>query len=790
MSEINNMPRQMLSFKKKNEAWMKKCVDWGDSKSLLNYNPVRRSVRHKKVNYDLINGILHMDDMELIFNPGHIKGSFIPDKVQHYPIMNSKINVLIGEEIKRVFDYRVTVTNPNAVSEIENEKKEALFQAIEELMKQTSLSEDEFNQKLEKISDYFTYEWQDLRELRANALLKHYVSEYNMPNIFNAGFKDALIVGEEIYSCDIVGGEPVLEKLDNLKVRVYRSGYSNRVEDADVITIEDYWSPGKIIDTYYNKLSKKDMEYIESIPYSQDTDSMGNIDERNGFVNRFMVDETFEMGNAYTDLFGGEYLNSLAPYDSHGNIRVLKVFWKSKRKIKRVKSHNMETGEVEYNFYPENYVLNEAMGEEEDIYFINEAWEGVKIGKDIYVNMGPRPIQYNRLSNPSRCHFGIIGTIYNINNGKPFSLVDMMKPYNYYYDLVHDRLNKMLSRNWGKLLRLDLAKVPSHWEMDKWIYYAKAMGIAVENSFEEGKKGAATGTLAGAMNNASSGVIDAEFGNSIQAQITLLEYIKNEMSEVAGISKQREGQISNRETVGGVERATLQSSYITEYLFAQHEDTKRRVLECFLETAKIALAGKSKKFEYILSDATSKMINIDGDEFAECDYGLVVSNDSSIQELSQKLDVLAQAALQNQTLSFSTIMKLYSSNSIAEKMRMVERDEKNIMERAQQQQQEQLQQQQQALEANAQQEQAKMSLEDNLNQRDNETKILIAQINASSKDTANTSTLDEANLQEKIREFDAKLALDKEKLNQDMRKHKEELEVKKQSLAKKNTNTK
>jgi len=37
-----------------------------------------------------------------------------------------------------------------------------------------------------------------------------------------------------------------------------------------------------------------------------------------------------------------------------------------------------------------------------------------------------------------------------------------------------------------------------------------------------------------------------------------------EMSEDTGISKQREGQVANRETVGGVERATLQSSYITE----------------------------------------------------------------------------------------------------------------------------------------------------------------------------------------------------------------------------------
>jgi hypothetical protein len=77
---------------------------------------------------------------------------------------------------------------------------------------------------------------------------------------------DAMISGEEIYHCDIVGGEPVIERLNPLKVRVFRSGYSNRIEDADMIIIEDYWSPGKIIDTFYDVLSKEDMEYLQNTP--------------------------------------------------------------------------------------------------------------------------------------------------------------------------------------------------------------------------------------------------------------------------------------------------------------------------------------------------------------------------------------------------------------------------------------------------------------------------------------------------------------------------------------------
>ena len=76
-------------------------------------------------------------------------------------------------------------------------------------------------------------------------------------------------------------------------------------------------------------------------------------------------------------------------------------------------------------------------------------------------------------------------------------------------------------------------------------------------------------------------------------------------------------------------------------------------------------------------------MDIDGDEFSENDYGLVVDNSDGIQQLQQKIDMLAQAALQNQALTFSTIMKLYNSSSLAEKQRMVEKNEQEMMQRQQ-----------------------------------------------------------------------------------------------------------
>lgn len=795
-------PQQQLPLSKKNRVWRAAHLEWADSKTFFNYGPVRNTSIHKKINYDLFDGKLHMSDLEAIVNPNHLKEKDEPAPIQHYPIINSKLQVLRGEESKRLFDFKLVVTNPNSISEIEDNKKGAVLQQLQQLIASQSASEDEFNQKLDKLSDYFTYEWQDMREVRANNLLNHYIKEYNIPLTFNNGFMDAAIVGEEIYQIDIRGGEPVVERLNPLKVRVFKSGYSNKIEDADVIVLEDYWSPGKIIDTYYDVLTKKDIDYIESVPdnnhSANDVDELGRRDERDGFVNAHMVDDTITFGEDedgrpfYFDPLGlfSDTADDLMPFDTHGNIRVLRMYWRSRRKIKKIKSYDPQTGEEIFGFYPETYVPNEALGEEEEILYINEAWEGTKIGEEIYVNMRPRVVQYNRLSNPSRCHFGIVGSIYNINDGKPYSLVDMMKPYNYLYDVIHDKLNKLIAKNRGKLVRLDLAQVPKGWDVDKWLYFAEKNNLLVSDSFNEGT-GIATGKLYGGMNTNNTGVVDAELGNSIQMYINMLEFLKLSMAEVVGVSKQREGQISNRETVGGVERATLQSSHITEWIFVQHDDVKRRVLECLLETAKIALKGRSLKFSYLLSDGSQRIAEIDGDEFAEADYGLIVDTGNGIQDLGQKLDTLAQAALQNQLISFSTVMKLYNSSSLIEKQRMVEKDEKQRQEQQMQQAQAEQQQQQAQLQADMELEQAKLEQEDRINQRDNETKLLIANLQHASDGIEEPEYSQEAKdkLEESIRQFNEKIKLDREKLKWEQTKNRNDNNVKIQIAKMKPKNT-
>ena len=787
-------PPQSLSFRQKGKTWRRQCVDFADAMgSKLYCAPVRESVRHKEINYDLVNMKLHTEDIQYVLNPNKLKANFIPENLQHYPTINSKLNVLRGEDITRPFEWHVVVTNPNAISEIEERKKEAILQSLQEIIQDQSMSDEDAKKRLQEQDDYFKYEYQDMRVSMATELLKHYELEYDFHDIFDThGIMDAMIAKEEAYLNDIVGGEPVVERLDPRKLRVYRSGNSNRIEDADMVVYEDFWSIGRIRDTYHDVLTKEDEKYLSELQSGYLSDEDGDWDENN----RYMYDTDY--GDAlvnsprfFSAILEGTWHSTSLPVDGDGNVRVLRVYWKSNRKIKKVKGYDPVTGEETFRFMPEYYTIDKTRGEEEEIFWINEAWEGTKIGTKIYVNIRPRPIQYNSMSNPSKCHFGIIGQIYNIGYSNSPSLVDIMKPYAYLYDAVFDKTYKLIESNLGKLTILDMAAIPNTWTVEKWLYFARVNHIAPKDSFNEGKKGATLGKVYGAMNTNSTGVIDASVGDEIQYNIQLLEWIKNELSEVSGISRQREGQIANRETVGGVERATLQSSHITEWLFAQHDNLKKREYECFIETAKIAFKGRKKKFEYITSEGSRKVLEIDGDFFSEADHGIVVDNSQGTLLLAQKLETLLQAGLQNQMFNFSTMMKIMTSGSAAEKIRMMENAEKKAQERQEQLQQQQMQLQQQQMQMQAEAEQAKMQQDYQMNQEDNETKIIVAEINSQAEaqrfammnhDNAEANTLEREKLAETARQFNEKLKQDDKKLELDKQKQKDDAKLKERQI--------
>ena len=681
------IPQQKISWKRKTKKWRQEVVDSLDRGFSIYHNPSTRiAVSEKIINQNLYNGILDTEDMAKYLNPYGIVGYNINDKLGHHAIIVPKIDVLVGEESKRYLEYQVVVTNPDAISSkmqsLRSEVKQRLITILNTEFPQSEgddAAKAKLQEEISKLERYANYTFKDIKELRAANILKYYEQEQGFASIFNEGFKDVLIHAEEIYECAIVSDEPKLIKLNPLKVHVVRTSNSSRIEDADIIIIDDHWSPGKIVDTYWNDLKNKDIEHINSYGVTssdgqnfedelpQSFHLIGASGEDNAMLDGNSVDDYVQFAEINGHKLSSNYT------DEDGNIRVLRVFWRSQRKVLKVKYYT-EQGTEEYKIMDESYVPKDLEGEVAETLWINEWWEGTKIGQDVYINMRPRQVQYNKLSNPSEGNPGLVGEIYNTNQGRAVSLVSRMKSYQYMYDAIWDRLNKAIAKNMGKILEVDVAKIPNNWDVGKWLHYATTMGIGVVDSFNEGNKGAATGKLAGGFNTTGK-VLDVETGSYIQHHITLLEYIKQEMSEIAGITRQREGNISNRETVGGVERSVTQSSHITEWWFRKHTDVKIRALRLFLETAKAALRGNIKKLQNILDDRSIQLFEIDGDEFAESDYDIIITNDSHYAETKQQIQQLAQAAMQSQNIKFSDMLYIFNSNSLSDMSRRIEKGE-------------------------------------------------------------------------------------------------------------------
>lgn len=726
-NRVSSQPRQKLPYSSKNRKWRIENVDFAENFSLYNSESVRRTIQEKIINMNLCNGIVDYKDMARVVNPSSQDASYIPKKMPHHPIMVSKIDLLVGEEIKRIFDPTAIVVNQDAISDKETALKNELNERIVTIL-QSKLSEGEFEAKLEELQDYFEYEWQDLRESMANRIIKHYSKAQNFPRIFNDCFRDSLEFGEEIIQVEIVGGEPTLTKLNPMKVHTVRSGNSTRIEDSNIIILEDHWSPGKIVDYFHEDLKNKDLESI--LEYNNKTKS--TTDNYSDDYNHVLLrDHLTSSGEPLVDdILGIAEINghsfSSNMTDASGNIRVLRIYWRSLKKVQKVKYYD-EFGETLYKTRTEEYIPNEVMGEESKTMWVNEWWEGTKIGKDVYIKMKPCDMQFNKVDIPSYGHPGIIGQIYSNNQGKAVSLVSRMKNYQYLYDVVWDRLNKAMATDHGKIFELDLAKVPQGWEIDKWMYYAVVNKIAVVNSFNEGTKGASTGKLAGGMNAMGGRSIDMSLGDYIQQHINILEFIKGELGEIAGVTKQREGQISHRETLGGVERSVNQSANITEFWFDIHEDFKVRAYRAFLECAKVALKGNNKKVQYILDDMSIELLNIDGDFFSEADYDIVITNSRKSKELEQMIKELSQAFITNGG-KISTVIDIHLSEGIGEMRRKIEIAERRQDEAEAETNKINQEMHQQEMEAEAMRFESDQALKDLINQRDNETKLLIKQM--------------------------------------------------------------
>lgn len=722
----NSFPQQKLPLSKKTKQWQHDCVNYIIAEgNIVSGGQNRPYYEELQVYYNLYNSIFSKEDFTNITNPFKVSDGF-PATPQDFNIIRPKIDLLIGEETKRPFNFRVVRTSQEATSELQEQEKQMLLQYVQAtiMSKMSPEEQQSYQQQLEsgeimppeEIAKYMDKDYKDIIENTAYHTLTYLREKLSLDNEFIKGWKDGLIGGREIYYVGVLNEEPYVEHVNPMTFSHDQSPDLEFIEDGAWCCRKMRMPITEIYDRYYDKLEEKDLNKLEEMINAVPARNLGEGDPVDkGIQWRFYDNPDFD-GNA-----------------KHC-VNVWHACWKSFKKIFYVMTLD-EQGVPQIDIVSENY---QKVGTELSIEpgWIVEVWEGYRAGNDLYFGIQPVEYQHISIDNPNSQKLPYCGAIYSATNSKPRSLVSILKPLQYMYIVLWYRLELAIARDKGKVITVDITQIPKSMGItpERWLHYLSSVGVNFINPYEEGMVQGREGGRAASYNQ--FGQADLTMGNVIAEYIQLMDKIEQLAGTISGITDQRQGAISTSELVGNVERSVLQSSHITEPLFWVHNQVKRRVLNMLLNTAKGAWedTGK-KKLSYIFDNGERAFLDI-AKKFYYEDMDVFVSDSSKDLENIQKLQQLIQPAMQNgaSLLEAAEILTNDNFNIIKQKLKDMQTRQEELQQQAQQAEQEQAQMLQQMQNEAKEQElmlqEAQMDLQRYQIDQDNATKIAVAQISA------------------------------------------------------------
>lgn len=727
---LNIFPDQFKTEKEKqDESWIKNTMDYFANKAYAEY--VKNRDTFVK-NYDLVKGILRMEDF---YQEPEVK-SFtdmltsnleLPAYVKHYSIITTPINNLVGEISKRPDTYRVKAFDDDSKAE-ELEFKTQMLQnyvmskAKEKILEKAAMEgieieEEEVNQMtMEEVKEQLdTYT--SVAEKWANHILTCQKAEFNLKEKGEDAFRDLLISAREFYHIyednsklgfNIEVANPKNTWFLTTPDRKYISDTTGRAQGAYAAGTVQVMELSEIIESFPD-ITKQEIDHLRSSLQDYGLinvreSNLGNPNVSPGIDSvtydtydpavlqtRMIIESEMKENNDGLK----DFLGLTSNVSSFGyKYVVVRAYWISKKKIGKL-IYLDELGNEQSMLVDENYKSNSIPTQQSlDWGWINQWYQGVKIGPDIY------HIKPFKLLN----YCPIIGMTHEIKNTEAKSLVDLMKPFQVLYNVCMNQLYKLLEKEVGKVYLTSIRHVPipkdgdAQDALDVWEMEARNRGVVFIDDSPENLKSPSS------FNQFRD--IDLTRTQEIQSRYQLAIQLKNECWELIGITRQRLGSVTASESATGTNTAVQQSYAQTEPLFVAHEYVMGQLYQSIIDAALYIESQKPQStLSYITSEGESAFVQVNGADLRFRDLKVFLTNRPEDNQMFQEIRQLSQAVLQNGG-SLYDIIELYSTKSIR-KMKKVFKDLKDRQEQLQdqqmQQQQQQMEQQQQIAQAQMQQ---------------------------------------------------------------------------------------
>lgn len=686
------LPPQMVSQSVKDTAeWKEACMDYMDyqanSQSKERINDLKK-YRVLSGDFSLSDYSYTKDALQVIGdrkNPndaemGGISGSYDKDdNIIHYPIMVRPINTIIGEYIKRITqlhgfyiknesDYARNEYTRTKTDMIQDWAESKIMANVMKKVKAQGFQEgtEEYQQAVqqltpEEIQDFVDRDYIDPAEKINQVLMKNMWKDQSLDSEFIEGFKHACISAKEFYHIYNVAGKTKISSLSPLDVFYHKSPSNKWVSQGQYAGFRWMLTPSSILDLYYDKLSVQDMIEIEamvnpsvqskrknatggSISYDTQTykDAYGNINEHNLRTSYDMISDYNRFGEA------SNYANH------YGLIKATRAYWISYRTMGWLTTYDVNDKES-IELVDENYKPKRELGEHVDWFPCKQVYTGAKIGESLYLDVTPYQDQIIDFDDPLYCPLPIEGALFNDTHTNPYSLVDLMLPWNELHNIVAHELKEDMNSAMGRVLFMSIDHIPNipGFTMEKWHYWAKKFKIAW---VKQPKTGPNT------FNQFSSA--DMSFAEQMTSKMNILEQIQQKCDAIAGFSPGRVAGQTTADTLGQETQQLIASVNQTEYLFFRHSKLIERVLNQALNLARKNVRDTGF-MRNLFDDYEQAFIDYDAETVLNQKISLYVTNSSEDLRKRQMIENLMQPAMQNGA-DFADLSDMILSETISE----------------------------------------------------------------------------------------------------------------------------
>lgn len=848
---IAELPAQMIPLSKKDDAWKKRNMDALEAMGRAQYVENLKLIE----NYEMVKGRFiynHYFQQEGYTDfLAQLSREFeLPSYLRHYDIISQVINTLSGEWQKRPDVFRVKNFSEDATNEFERTKTDLLHKYVNSKIQATVVqklyeqgldpnkedfaSEEEaqqYQQILEQarqtltppeIEEYMSTKWIQQAELWGQHQIELDKQRFNLKEKEKEEFEDMLVADRCFRHFYLTPTGHNQETWNPIHVFLHKSPEVREVENGDYVGRCFYLSAPSIVDRYGYLMTKDEIESLQSGSFKEDKTKWNYAPGTEYVYNEYMM--PFKGFQGYdiarqnspvpflqpSDL---EYVSSgRALNERKGLFLVTEAYWKSQEKIGKI-TYIDENGILTSKFIDENAVIPEGFVEKDSTFddsdevntvvwtWVNRVWKGIKInlkntvyGKDIYLDIKPIDFQFKGDINPYNAKLPVCGQVFSIRNSKSMSLVDLMKPYQIFYNVAMNQLYQIMEREIGRFVVMDVNMFPDvkdwggegAWE--KFMLVAKNLGIAPADTSPANLKGA-IGATGGYLPK------DFNFDDSARmlSRISLAEKFEQMALRQVGFNQYRLGTFSSEATASGVAAGQEKSYAQTETYFTNFSNYLRRCYEMDLAIAQYTQSqNKDVTVMYTKSDMSRAFVKLASTEILLADLNVRVTN--SLEYIRQT-ETLRQLALQNNTsganiLDLTEIITSNSPEAIKLKLKESVKKQEQLQQRDYELKQSQIEQERQIKEAELAQKEDhfERTLQNNLDVQ--YIKEGAAAINSEPQEVTNTDDRDMAKQanenskltlarQKQLSESDyklKKLALEQAKINSQLQIQNKELE--------------